>query len=467
MRLTSADAWPLPAGRVLLLRPFPVDPGSPVALSVNQVNHLVAARAGEPSVWLALACEPDLPRDPLRLARVEAAVRTVAARHSSMRTSTHDAGRPTSARAPAALLHEGLDWRWVDHGRRDATQVATLVRDLLDRACRPARGRPAHAVVVVEPDRPVPHGSGSAVADRPVVVWAFDHVHADAVSLAVVLTELDAALTPGARVPAPAEVGCFASSAARWAAAPSVPADDPRLAGWHGFLARRGGALPTFPLPLGLVPGQRTAQRTPTAPLADAATTAAVAQRAARAGTTTFGAVLAAYAHAVRTLGGPDHLDLLVPVHTRGTGPDLRAVGWYTTTVPVVVPAGAGAPDLAGTGAALRTGLALADLPLDQVLASLPVPLRRERADVAMVSYLDYRRLPGREAARRLRARHVSAPTRADDLQAWVSRTDDGLALRVRHPATAVAEALVPRLVGAWSAALRALAPVGAGAGGP
>jgi hypothetical protein len=42
----------------------------------------------------------------------------------------------------------------------------------------------------------------------------------------------------------------------------------------------------------------------------------------------------------------------------------------------------------------------MAEVPLDQVLATAEAPLVRERNDVFMVSYLDYRRLPDTAVAR-------------------------------------------------------------------
>ena len=47
--------------------------------------------------------------------------------------------------------------------------------------------------------------------------------------------------------------------------------------------------------------------------------------------------------------------------------------------------------------------------------------------------------------------------TRADDLQMWLSRTQEGLALRVRLPGTPQARRVVTALHDGWRAELRSL----------
>lgn len=254
-----------------------------------------------------------------------------------------------------------------------------------------------------------------------------------------------------------------------------VGVDDPRLATWHGFLRDRDWALPAFPLPLGVPDGERLPQRTVVRPLADAVTADAVAARARAVGASTSAAVLATFARAVADLGGPAVLETLLPVHTRADEPARRAVGWHTTTVPLRIevdtPALAGAwalaragadavtdVALAATGKALRAARELSAVPLEQVVETLPRPLRFPRRDIFQVSYLDYRRLPGHAAAAERRAHHISAATRADDLQVWVSRTADGVAVRARMPRTAVAVATVDALLARWATRLTELA---------
>lgn len=63
-----------------------------------------------------------------------------------------------------------------------------------------------------------------------------------------------------------------------------------------------------------------------------------------------------------------------------------------------------------------------------------------------MISYIDYRGLPGAKAEDR-NAHHISNVTTADDAQFWISRTADGLSLRSRFPDTVLAHAVVGSFV--------------------
>jgi hypothetical protein len=112
---------------------------------------------------------------------------------------------------------------------------------------------------------------------------------------------------------------------------------------------------------------------------------------------------------------------------------------------------------LAATGKAVRAARELSAVPLEQVVESLPSPLRFPRVDIFQVSNLDYRRLPGHAASAGRRAHHVSAATRADDLQLWVSRTDDGVAVRARMPRTALAVETIDVLLARWAERLAEL----------
>jgi hypothetical protein len=327
--------------------------------------------------------------------------------------------------------------------------------------------------------------------DRSTIVLGMDHLHTDAWSTTVVVDELAAlyAAHSGGGSGAGGAAGVGGSAGRSAVISPAAPhalpadgpaapfvvqapvaADDPRLATWHGFLRDRGWSLPTFPLPLGVPDGERVPQRTVVRSLADAASADAVAARARSAGASTSAAVLATLARAVADLGGPTVLETLLPVHTRADAAARRAVGWHTTTVPLRVDVDTVAgvdivtdTVLAATGKALRAARELSAVPLEQVVETLPWPLRFPRVDIFQVSYLDYRRLPGHAANAGRRAHHVSAATRADDLQLWVSRTDDGVAVRARMPRTDAAIETVDALLDRWADRLAALAAVAEG----
>jgi hypothetical protein len=267
------------------------------------------------------------------------------------------------------------------------------------------------------------------------------------------LADLYATFTEGGDEPSLPPVRSFLEAVEQGADGPAwVGADDPLLRGWGEFLGSRGHRLPTFPLPLGLEPGERAAQATVVRPLADAASMDRIAARARSSGASTYAAVLAALATAISDLGGGERLDTLAPVSTR-SAPALdeagltRSIGWYTTTVPLTVPASLTAAGLAEAGEAVRSGVRLGSVPLDQVIGSLSEPLVQTRDDVFVVSWVDYRHVPGGSAHLARDAQHISASALADDVQIWLSRTHTGLAVRIRHPDTATASASVSGLL--------------------
>jgi hypothetical protein len=492
VRVVSADLWEPAPGRVVTWDVLPGVERAPVPapMTYNQRNHLLGAVAGEPSVWITAAFDVDGPVD---VDALEAAFRDLVAGHAGLSIE--------AVRLPAGVglvRHEPDALVWLRHDGPRIRTVANTREHLvaeLGRRCAPF-GYPAFLPAAIS--RP----------DRSTIVLGMDHLHTDAWSSTVVVDELAAryaervaglpAVVQAARaVPALAGVALPAPGttllaarepdavapggqdvlhAAEPEALPAIPvpvaADDPRLATWHGFLRDRGWALPTFPLPLGVPDGERVPQRTVVRPLADAVTADAVAARARSAGASTSSAVLATLAAAVADLGGPAVLETLLPVHTRADAATRRAVGWHTTTVPLRIEVdaavGAGANTvtdtaLAATGKALRAARELSAVPLEQVVETLPWPLRFPRVDIFQVSYLDYRRLPGHVANAGRRAHHVSAATRADDLQLWVSRTDDGISVRARMPRTAIAVETVDALLDRWAERLAGLAAVAEG----
>lgn len=474
MRVVSADLWEPAPGTVVT---WDVRPGAdrvpePAPMTYNQRNHLLGAATGEPSVWITAAFDVDGPVD---VGALEGAFRDLVARHPGLAVE--------AVRRPAGVglvRHEPADLVWQRHdGPATGTVAATrehLVAEL-GRRCAPF-GYPAFLPAAIS--RP----------DRSTVVLGMDHLHTDAWSTTVVVDELAAlyaahtgraagrsgVATATRAVPALAGGALRAADTSALPVAPvPVGADDPRLATWHGFLRDRGWALPTFPLPLGVPDGERVAQRTVLHSLADARVADAVAVRARAAGASTSAAVLATLARAVADLGGPAVLDTLLPVHTRADAAARRAVGWHTTTVPLRIEAEAMAADadgvtdtaLAATGKAVRAAREVSAVPLEQVVESLPSPLRFPRVDIFQVSYLDYRRLPGHAASAGRRAHHVSAATRADDLQLWVSRTADGIAVRARMPRTAMAVETIDVLLARWAERLAGLsAPTGQASAG-
>ncbi|MEX0427141.1 hypothetical protein AB3X52_05870 [Nocardioides sp. DS6] len=444
MQVTTADLWEPAPGTILRWDVKAGGSGTPAVLSLNQRNHLAGAMAGEASVWLAGAFDTEGPIDAVALGHVWHAF---VERHSSLQLEV-----ARTATGPAAYRHHpgGLVWTMAEVGATSTTgETRKRLQQALAEGCHPF-GYPAYVPLAVS--RP----------DRSTIVLGMDHLHGDAYSIALVVDEvatLYESYRDGFGRPALPETACFLAGVEREYDEPvQVWHDDDRLLGWHAFLRARDFVLPTFPLGLGVAPGERVRQASLVREIADHALVERVAVRARDQGASTYAAALVALAGAIHDLGGPERLDTLAPVQTRSDRASRRAVGWYTTTVPISVAADLSDRGLAAAGAAVRAGMRLGEVPLDQVMASLPEPLVQARRDVFMVSWIDYRHLPGNGRAGERAAHHISAPTLADDLQLWLSRTDAGLAARVRFPDAPAAHAAVTALLERFGERLREIA---------
>ncbi|MFE7225717.1 condensation domain-containing protein [Nocardioides sp. NPDC057577] len=433
MLVTTADLWAPRPGTLLRWDLAAPGRGAPAELSLNQRNHLAGATAGAPTVWLAAAFDVEGPIEPVALSRTW---RAFLARHGSLQLEV-----VAGSEGPRALRHHPgtLTWSVATVGHTSTVEeTRAALHAALDERCGPF-AYPAFLPAAIS--RP----------DRSTIVLGMDHLHCDAHSVAVAVDELAhlyAAFTESGEEPSLPPVTSFLDAVAEGDDGPAwVAADDPLLRGWSEFLSGRDHRLPAFPLPLGLEPGERATQATAVAPLADAALMERIGTRARNSGASTYAAVLAALATAISDLGGGDRLDTMAPVSTRSAEALTRSIGWYTTTVPLTVPASLTDLGLAEAGDAVRQGVRLGSVPLDQVLGSLTEPLVQTRSDVFVVSWVDYRHVPGGSAHLDLDAQHISASTQADDVQIWFARTHTGLAVRVRYPDTTVAAASVAALL--------------------
>lgn len=382
---------------------------SPVPPSFNQLVHLAGAESG--NTWLAAAFEVDGPLDRAALA---AAYRALIARHGTLRSSFVPG--PTGPRRVLRAATVRLDEQPGTTHRSSDSLRAALWRHGNDR-CAPFAER---AYLLAAIDRP----------DTATVVCAFDHAHVDAHSIAIVIEDLRR-LYHGADPDTLPPVGDFVDHCAQPV---EFRADDPRVAGWREFFGEHGVVPPSFPLDLGLAPGRIAPQEVDVRRLLSAEATADFETWCRGAGAGSFAGVLTALAHGVRAHGGGERTRLLFPMHTRHRPHWRGALGWFTTNAPVTVDAAGNIADsLRRNRSAVRAAIDLGGLPLAPLLDTLG-GLRPQRADVFMVSYLDYRRLPGAHAPG---ATHISNTGTADDVQLWFSRDDDGLALRTRYPAPA------------------------------
>lgn len=416
MQVTSIDRVHLEPGTLRRWTMTPSGPGVPseVPPSFNQSNHL--SDTAEGTTWLAATFDVDGPID---VEALSSAFARLVDRHGSLRTGFVRTGDRTSR-----LLHPRgslIPTRGDDVVLSSSRDTNEALRAALNDACRPF-AFPSYLLAAV--DRP----------DRSTVVCGFDHALVDALSLTVVVDEMRRFYASAPEPEEDAVAGCFVDYCAAEACAETVDPDDERMTRWLAFLRRHGNAPPTFPLPLGrprVVPDRSAVDVVEVL----TANRSAEFERLCRGlGASLYAGVLAAMGHAVRDLGGGDELPLLFPLHTRTRPEWARAIGWFVTNAPLDVRTQPVLVDtIRRTGVDLRRAVELGTVPIPGVVSALG-GLRRPRKDVFMVSFVDYRRLPGHLDHRRVSARHISNVTVADDAQFWFSRTDDGVSLRVRYP---------------------------------
>ncbi|GAC69776.1 condensation domain-containing protein [Gordonia soli] len=402
---------------------------SPVPPSFNQSVHLGGAEGA--TVWLAAAFDIDGPVD---LKAAEYAYRALIARHGTLHSSftrhggeivreVFDPDDLTLVERPPLRLDSGAALRqrlWSD----------------FDAACGPF-GFPAYLPAAIS--RP----------DRSTLICAFDHSHVDAWSISIIIDDLHSLYHGFLAEPGGFDAdhlpmsGNFLDFCAAETLRPPTGPGDPRLREWVRFLDARDGTPPSFPLDLGVAPGESAPQGADVRPVLDAGATALFEAHCRRNGASLFAGVLSAMAGATRAMGGGPELALLFPMHTRHDEPARRAVGWFTTNAPLSVVAGLDLTEtMRRTGPALRAAVRLGEIPIPEVVGAIG-GLRQERSDVFMVSYVDYRALPGAGRHDAVRAHHVSNVTTADDAQFWLSRTESGLAIRSRFPDTATGRSVI------------------------
>lgn len=428
MQVTTIDHYRPGPGELVI---WDVDASSTAAQpsdvppSFNQSVHLTSA--GEQSVWLAAAFTV---RGPVDRVALGAAYRALIRRHGTLHTSFHRGDDAISR-----LVHDplGIAIRPRSVLRTScAEELRGRLWSELDTACHPF-GFPAFLLGAI--DR----------TSESTIICGFDHAHVDAYSISIVINDLHRLYHDGVGVDPGAlpMCGSFVDFCAAESNGPAVSMGDPRMREWLRFFDAHDGTLPTFPLDLGLASGEAAPQRTDVRELLDDDDTERVARFCRRNGCSVFGGVLSAMAESLRRAGGGPEMPILFPMHTRRDEHWRNAVGWFTTNAPLqVISTGDLTETIRRTGPALRRAVGLGEVPIPQVISAIG-GLRQRRSDIFMVSYIDYRQLPGADRHDDIGAHHISNATTADDAQFWISRTDRGLALRTRYPDTAVARTTI------------------------
>lgn len=442
MHVTSIDRYGLEPG---IVTEWALQPGagavteSTLPPSYNQHFHLETARThgiGR-SVWMAAAF--DLPGR-LNHAALNLALRLFIGRHDTLHTG-FEVGEFGTVR-----IDLDPDTATVATSQPHPTTSTEELRAHLKRrftlVCDPSTF-PAYTFATVE--RP----------ENYTVLSAFDHTLVDGYSLVIALGELRQIYEGLSALPQLDDADAIADvmnrlgdpgSFVRYCeleAIGDIPVDnDPRLREWERFFEICGGTAPSFPLDLGVEAGEPAPQGADVRVLLDADKTAEFDDICLAAGGSIFTGILTAMGMTIRADTGQSTLPVQFPLHIRKDPRWADAIGWLTTSAPITVQV---TPDddfgvsLAYTHASFRVALTLEGLTMAQVRDSLGEKIRRTRTDVFMVSYIDYRKLPGTDDHDALNAHHISNVTVADDAQFWISRTNRGLSLRSRFPDTDVA----------------------------
>ncbi|MEG9226699.1 peptide synthetase [Aeromicrobium sp. Sec7.5] len=412
----------LPPGRVTSLSTGQVGlPGAAVPISYDQRLH--AGAGDRDGSWMAIAFRLDLDATHDQLAHAWTAV---VERHGTLHTAfSNESGK--------LGLHQVqvVQGEWVDHPPADPSETPRdVLRRVLDAACRPF-GAPSHRLCVVVPD------PGSGEDHRPVLVIAGDHSHLDMWSLLVLLRDLRtcvadvvAGRAPGADLAPAAPFAAHTHLLEQLDSTPDWVADR-----WAEVLAAGGGALPTFPLPLGDVSAPRS-EVVEVRDVLEPGQLEALEKRAADHGVRLTALAIAEVASATAELSGAP-LRAVFPVHSRDDPSWYGSVGWFITNSVIDCTD----PSPTGCTAALRESMKLGAHPLAPILGHLD----RELAPPGMfaLSWLDTRRLP--QVPPGLDVQYVSAVTRPDGVMAWFLVSDDGLHLRCRYPDTPEARENVGR----------------------
>lgn len=442
MRVTTTTGFRPRPGRLVEWTPVPSAEFAehPAPPSMNQRFHLAAAK---PS-WLAFSFQD--PRA-LDLDVLRAALTAWVRRHETLRSRFLERD---GAVVRDVLPADGFSLRRGDVGTFTTSGQLRehLARRFAER-CRPL-GWPTFQFAAVLGQNGLGQtglgqnglGKEALGQEGTTVLGAFDHSNVDAHSLAIAAHEIQVlyrALSAG-ETPELPEVGSFVDHCAEPVPVPGP--EDPAVHRWRSFLREGGGAVPSFPIDLGVPEGARAPQRSATAQLLGAAA-ADRWENTCRRDRSAFAGLLAAFGLALRRCGGPEQVRLLVPLHTRHEPRWTNAVGWFTTNAPVSFTASDGERTPLAAAEAFREALRTARTPLPSVLGALPGEFRPRRQDVFMLSYLDYRGFPVSQEFPHCAPQHISSEGECDDAQFWITRTREGLFLRARYPGTDRATAVM------------------------
>ncbi|MET0821877.1 MAG: condensation domain-containing protein [Aeromicrobium sp.] len=457
MILDDMSRWQPRPGTVVMIGPSAASqaaaaaaPVDPAPASFLQLDHLRAyaerrRQGAEHRAWTGVATDVDGPLDRDALLR---AVTRLVATHEGLRSwfEVSD-GEPVRHLVPDVdvelvvtdqLVLDGDDWQAALQGH--------LV-EVFDARCRPDSW-PGFCLGAVER----PDGFG--------LFWGCDHAFTDGASQIMVASELAdlyaaEVVAPGGpevaegALPGPDQTGPFGAFAtAERAAAATYDATSPEVREWTRLIEGQGGRLPSFPLDLGLAPGQNAPVSISSIDLLDAAGAASLDARCREVGAKLVGAVFAAVAATEHELAGRDSYFGVTVLGARDRGPFARSHGWFCTFAPVAFDVAQHDGDIDGllrsAHEALSRGKQIGRMPVHVALAEMirsGVVRPETLGSPQLLSYLDLRWFPGAGRPAHERGVHFTGAGRTANASMWVNRDPHRVYLAMQHPDTLQAHA--------------------------
>jgi hypothetical protein len=300
--------------------------------------------------------------------------------------------------------------------------------------------------------------------DGFTVYLAFDHSMVDGYSITQTPAELHAlyAAAVGGRTVELGEVGSYVDfSEIEYHDAERLDVNDDAVVRWRDFIQACDGALPGFPLELGVAPGEMPSQTGICEWLLDTSETDAFEAACRAAGGNFLAGVLAVASLVAYELGGEPVYRTIVPFHTRYEQRWADSLGWYIGLAPVEIATERAQDFNELIGMALASSQAaksVAQVPFGKVCSLLDTVVR----PVSVFSFMDGRTLPGADRWGEWRAHAFGKVSVGDEAYVWVNRTVDGLYMTCRYPSTDVAHANIAGYLEHTREVLRAVARDGA-----
>lgn len=427
MQMKRLTDHPTQGGTVHVLRPHGtgetfVDDRPP---SFMQQSHLDLRRAMEArgmhdASWLCISFSITGPLDRDALT---ACFTDWARRHEVMQGwFVADAAREIGY-ARHAVRRDDMTVRVEEHAPSvDADATHAIVDEIFTATCSPFDDFGWVAIAVEQPD-------------KTIVYLGLDHMYFDGFSALVAFFELtagyDTRRDTGSALELPPVASFVEHAAQERARYAELSRLHPAVRYWAGYAVKGRGSLGSFPMPLGLQPGEKAWLVPGHYVLLDGDESRRLEAYGREHSVNAASLVYAAFAIAARDLTGDTAYRFLNPIHTRGSQDLLLATGWLVNLLPVHIKVRKD-EDLVTVAGRVKTvfkeAQVVAEVPVVRVAQLLQDTLRLDlKSDdrPAIVSYLDGRKIPGHETWAARDFYGLTGSGYDNDVNVWVNRTDE------------------------------------------